>query len=61
MIQTCAGTLSWNSLVEMELPCSALWDVANAIHLLFGDTGMKDQSNQSMVTILEELIGNLLY
>lgn len=62
MAQTChAGTLSWHSLVEVGLPHSALWDVANAIHLLFGDTEMEDQSNQSMLTILEELIGITFY
>lgn len=47
--------------MEMGLPRGSLWDVANAIHLLFGDTEMEDQSNQSMLTILEELIGNMLY
>ncbi|XP_029703980.1 F-box only protein 47 isoform X3 [Takifugu rubripes] len=50
------GTLNWHSLVEMELPRRSLWEVANAIHLLFGDTDLEDQSNQSMLTILEELI-----
>lgn len=62
MVQTChAGTLSWHSLVEMGLPHSALWDVANAVHLLFSDTDMMDQSTQSMLTILEELIGITFY
>lgn len=56
-----AGTLNWHSLVEMELPRRSLQEVANAIHLLFGDADLEDQSNQSMLTILEELIGIALY
>lgn len=45
----------------MGLPHSSLWDVANALQLLFSDTDMEDQSSQSMLTILEELIGITFY
>lgn len=51
------GTLNWQSLVERELPRGTLWDMAKAIHLLFGDLDVKDQTCQSMLTVLEELIG----
>lgn len=62
MVQTChAGTLSWLSLVEMGLAHNALWDFADAIHLLFTDSGAENQSSQSMLTVLEELIGITFY
>lgn len=62
MVQTChAGTLSWLSLVEVGLAHSALWDFASAIHLLFTDSDAENQSSQSMLTVLEELIGITFY
>lgn len=52
-----AGTLGWQDLVERGLPHTALWHLAKAILLLFGNLQVKGWSTDSMITIMEELIG----
>ncbi|XP_012775770.3 F-box only protein 47 isoform X1 [Maylandia zebra] len=50
------GTLGWEDLVERGLPHTALWHLAKAILLLFGNLQVKGWSTDSMITIMEELI-----
>ncbi|XP_068428538.1 F-box only protein 47-like [Clinocottus analis] len=50
------GTFGWQDLVERGLPHSALWDLARAILLLFGNLEAKCQTATSLLAILEELI-----
>ncbi|XP_049451154.1 F-box only protein 47-like [Epinephelus fuscoguttatus] len=49
------GTLGLQDLVERGLPRSALWDLARAILMLFGQLEVKSQTTYPLLTILEEL------
>uniref|UniRef100_A0A3Q4AS70 F-box domain-containing protein n=1 Tax=Mola mola TaxID=94237 RepID=A0A3Q4AS70_MOLML len=49
------GTLGWQDLVETEIPQSSLWDLAR-VFLVFSKPEVKDQTSDSMLSILEELI-----
>ncbi|XP_029386686.1 F-box only protein 47 [Echeneis naucrates] len=51
------GTLGWQDLVDRGQPHSALWDLARAILLLFGKLTVKGWSTESLLSMLDELIG----
>ncbi|MEQ2260751.1 hypothetical protein XENORESO_001035 [Xenotaenia resolanae] len=55
----CAGVLGWEDLVEGGLPHSYLLELAKAILMLFGLLQVKGWSTDSILSILEELIGIL--
>lgn len=44
-------------MAERGLPHSALWDLAKAILMIFGKLEVKGWNTDSMLAILEELIG----
>lgn len=46
--------------MERGLPHSSLWDMARAVLLLFGKLEVKGNSANSLLAILEELIGMLI-
>lgn len=54
-----AGFLGWEDLVDRGLPHSALWDLAKCILMLSGTLQVKGWSTDSVLSILEELIGIL--
>ncbi|XP_037542058.1 F-box only protein 47-like [Nematolebias whitei] len=49
------GFLGWQNLVDTVLPHDALRDLANGIHILFGELEVKGWTTDSMLAILEEL------
>uniref|UniRef100_A0A672FXA0 F-box domain-containing protein n=1 Tax=Salarias fasciatus TaxID=181472 RepID=A0A672FXA0_SALFA len=50
------GVLAWQDLVERELPHQALWDLAQAILMLFSQFKAKHLTVDSIPAIFEELI-----
>lgn len=53
----CAGTLGWEDVVDRGLTVQALCDLARAFLLLFCKRDYKVWTTNSMLAILEELIG----
>lgn len=53
----CAGTLAWEDVVDRGLTVQALCDLARAFLLLFCKRDYKVWTTNSMLAILEELIG----
>uniref|UniRef100_A0A3B4AMC8 F-box domain-containing protein n=1 Tax=Periophthalmus magnuspinnatus TaxID=409849 RepID=A0A3B4AMC8_9GOBI len=49
------GTIGWQELVERALPHGALWDLAQALLLLFSKLEVKGWFADSILAILEEL------
>ncbi|XP_028289492.1 F-box only protein 47-like [Parambassis ranga] len=52
---TAEGYLSWEDMVQRELPYSALCELAKVIVMLFSKAGLKGWSCYSMLSIFEEL------
>ncbi|XP_051938066.1 F-box only protein 47-like isoform X2 [Hippocampus zosterae] len=54
--QLTEGPISWQDLVERELPQDALWNLARAILLLFNKPELKDWTLQTTLAVFEEMI-----
>ncbi|XP_061548647.1 F-box only protein 47-like [Phycodurus eques] len=54
--QLSEGPISWQDLVERELPQDALWNLARAILLLFNKPVIKDWTMQSTLAVFEEIV-----
>ncbi|XP_019738034.1 F-box only protein 47 isoform X1 [Hippocampus comes] len=54
--QLTEGPISWQDLVERELPQDALWNLARAILLLFNKPELKDWTLQTTLAVFEEII-----
>lgn len=56
----CAGTISWQSVVERGVPHSALVELARVVLLLYGSPQVKGWAMDSTLAVLEELIGTFV-